>query len=308
MTIWNSADWIVPDWHAPAQVGSLVTTRRGGVSGGVFASLNLGDHVGDDPASVAANREIVCQRMDARPVWLKQVHGVRVIDAAACDGSLPPEADAAFTKRSGVACTVMTADCLPVLLCDTKGQVIAAAHTGWRGLLAGVLEATVDVMETPGRELMAWLGPAIGPRAFEVGGEVRAAFVDADPDAATAFHPVDSGKWLADIYLLARQRLARRGVDRVFGGGFCTVNEAERFFSYRRDGQTGRMASLIWLGDQGSGIRDQGSGIRDQGSGIRDQGSGGRDQVAGGRNYRCLAPPINSHRLLAGEGRERGCG
>jgi YfiH family protein len=141
----------------------------------------------------------------------------------------------------------MTADCLPVLLCDTQGQVVAATHAGWRGLLAGVLEATVAAMETPGRELMAWLGPAIGPRAFEVGDEVRIAFVGADPDAAKAFRPAIGGKWLADIYLLARQRLAMRGVARVFGGDFCTVNESERFFSYRRDGQTGRMASLIWL-------------------------------------------------------------
>jgi YfiH family protein len=247
MTISNSADWIVPDWPAPAQVGSLITTRRGGVSGGVFASLNLGDHVGDDPASVAANRAIVCRQIDARPVWLKQVHGIRVVDAAACDRPLPPEADASFTRHSGVACAVLTADCLPVLLCDTQGQVVAAAHAGWRGLLAGVLEATVDAMETPGRELMVWLGPAIGPRAFEVGDDVRIAFVGADPGAAKAFRPAIGGKWLADIYLLARQRLAWRDVDRVFGGDFCTVNENKRFFSYRRDGQTGRMASLIWL-------------------------------------------------------------
>ena len=254
MTILNNADWIVPDWPAPPWVGSLVTTRQGGVSSGangIFASLNLGDHVGDDPASVAANREIVGRRMDARPVWLKQVHGVRVVDVAACDGQLPPEADAAFARHSGVACAVMTADCLPVLLCDTQGQVVAAAHAGWRGLLAGVLEATVAAMKTPGRDLMAWLGPAIGPRAFEVGEELRNAFVDADPDAAKAFQPAIGGKWLADIYLLARQRLVKRGVERVFGGNFCTVTEKvngnERFFSYRRDGQTGRMASLIWL-------------------------------------------------------------
>ncbi|MDR3221780.1 MAG: peptidoglycan editing factor PgeF [Candidatus Accumulibacter sp.] len=240
-------DWIVPDWPAPVRVGSLVTTRRGGSSCGAFASLNLGDHVGDDPAAVAANRELVYQRIGARPVWLNQVHGTRVIDTAARAASFPPEADAAFARQAGVACAVMTADCLPVLLCDTGGRIVAAAHAGWRGLLAGVLEATVAAMETPGLELIAWLGPAIGPRAFEVGGEVREALVNADPNAAAAFQALGGGKWLADIYLLARQRLAGQGVTRVFGGGFCTVSETARFFSYRRDGRTGRMASLIWL-------------------------------------------------------------
>jgi YfiH family protein len=246
MSIAPGPDWIVPDWPAPSWVGSLVTTRRGGSSSGVFASLNLGDHVGDDPSAVAANREIVCQRIGARPVWLKQIHGVCVIDAGACVEPRPPQADAAFARQPGVACAVMTADCLPVLLCDCAGQVIAAAHAGWRGLLAGVLEATVAAMDVPGPALMAWLGPAIGPRVFEVGGEVREAFIAADPDAAMAFQAA-GGKWLADLSLLARQRLAGRGVTRVFGGGLCTVSEKERFFSYRRDGQTGRMVSLIWL-------------------------------------------------------------
>ncbi|MDR0441106.1 MAG: peptidoglycan editing factor PgeF [Candidatus Accumulibacter sp.] len=242
----NSAEWIIPDWPAPARVGSLSTTRRGGVSVGVFASLNLGEHVGDDPAAVAVNRELVRRRIGARPVWLRQVHGIRVIDAAGGAGTHPAEADAAFTRQAGVACAVMTADCLPVLLCDTGGTVVAAAHVGWRGLLAGVIEAAVAATEAPCRDLLAWLGPAIGPRAFEVGGEVRAAFAAADPEAVEAFHP-SGDKWLADIYLLARQRLAKRGVTRVFGGGFCTLSETERFYSYRRDGRTGRMASLIWL-------------------------------------------------------------
>jgi YfiH family protein len=247
----GDAGWIVPDWPAPAGVGSLATTRRGGVSVGAFASLNLGEHVGDDPAAVAANRDLVCRRIGAWPVWLEQVHGARVIDAAACAGpSLsPPEADAAFTRQAGVACAVMTADCLPVLFCDRDGTVVAAAHAGWRGLLAGVLEATVAAMATPGRDLMAWFGPAIGPRAFEVGDEVRRAFVAADPDAAAAFRPAGD-KWLADITLIARQRLAGRGVVRAFGGGFCTLSEAARFFSYRRDGRTGRMATLIWLSEK----------------------------------------------------------
>jgi YfiH family protein len=243
----NDADWIVPDWPAPARVGSLSTLRGGGFSGGVFASLNLGDHVGDDPATVAANRERVCRRIGAQPVWLRQIHGARVIDAAGNTEPHPPEADAALARQPGIACAVMTADCLPVLFCDIQGTVVAAAHAGWRGLLAGVLEATVAAMETPGRNLLAWLGPAIGPQAFEVGGEVRAAFVAADSGAAEAFCPSSSGKWLADLYLLARRRLAKQGITRVFGGDFCTMSETERFYSHRRDGQTGRMASLIWL-------------------------------------------------------------
>jgi YfiH family protein len=242
----KSTDWIVPDWPAPTGVGSLATTRRGGVSVGAFASLNLGEHVGDDPAAVAANRSLVCRRIGARPVWLRQVHGARVIDAAACVGPFPPEADAAFARQAGVACVVMSADCLPVLFCDRDGTVVAAAHAGWRGLLAGVLEATVAAMAVPGRDVMAWLGPAIGPQAFEVGEEMRQAFTGADPDAAAAFRPA-GGKWLADITLLARQRLAGQGLTRVFGGSSCTWNKAAHFFSYRRDGQTGRMASLIWL-------------------------------------------------------------
>jgi YfiH family protein len=247
MRISHGLDWIVPDWPAPASVGSLATTRRGGVSGGVFAELNLGDHVGDVPAAVAANREILRQRAGARPVWLRQVHGRRVVDLDLEPGRLPAEADAALARKPGVACVVMTADCLPVLFCDLHGTVVAAAHAGWRGLLAGVLEATVAAMKVPGRELMAWLGPAIGPQAFEVGGEVREAFTGADADAAAAFRPSAGGKWLADIYRLARQRLAGQGVVRVSGGGFCTVSDAARFFSHRRDGRTGRMASLVWL-------------------------------------------------------------
>ncbi len=248
MSISNSPQFIVPDWPVPPGVGCLVTTRRGGVSHGVFSSLNLGDHVGDDPKAVVANRDIVSQSVGARPVWLSQIHGTRVVDAAGQNmNDVPHEADAAFTRRTGVACTVMTADCLPVLFCDDAGIVVAAAHAGWRGLLAGVLEATVAAMGVPGNNLMAWLGPAIGPTAFEVGDEVRRAFVDVASEAAPAFRSASNGKWLADIYLLARLRLAGQGVERVFGGNYCTVTEAARFFSYRRDGQTGRMASMIWL-------------------------------------------------------------
>jgi len=248
MTILNDVDVIIPDWPAPSGVGCLVTTRRGGVSQGVFSSLNLGNHVGDNPEAVAANRKIVEQRIGGLPVWLNQVHGTRAIDAADYQrADSPVDADAAYSRRSGAVCAVMTADCLPVLLCDAAGTVVAAAHAGWRGLLAGVLESTIAAMEVPGRSLMAWLGPAIGPQAFEVGGEVRAAFVGVDSKAGLAFQPAAEGKWLADIYQLARQRLAGQGVDRVFGGNLCTVTDEARFFSYRRDGQTGRMASMIWL-------------------------------------------------------------
>lgn len=245
-----SSEWIVPDWPAPPNVRSLLTTREGGVSVGPYSSLNLGLHVGDDPLAVATNRARVSERVAAagEPLWLNQVHGTRVIDAATFsskDG--PPQADAAFSRSAGVVCVVMTADCLPVLFCDDAGSIVAVAHAGWRGLFAGVLEQTIAAMDMPGRALMAYLGPAIGPQSFAVGDEVRSAFVAADAKAATAFTPLQSGKWLADIYRLARQRLAGQGVERIFGGAYCTVSEADRFFSYRRDGRTGRMAAMIWL-------------------------------------------------------------
>lgn len=243
----GEADWIVPEWAQPDGVRCLISTRRGGVSTGDYSSLNFGDHVGDDPYCVAANRALLEARIGARPVWLGQVHGVRVVDAADFPpGSPVPEADAAFTRKSGVACAVMTADCLPVLMCDEAGSVVAAAHAGWRGLLAGVLENTVLAMGVPGVRLMACLGPAIGPQAFTVGDEVRAAFVAADAAAAAAFVPCADGFWLADLYALARQRLARAGVQRVAGGRLCTYSDPENFFSYRRDGRTGRMVSVIW--------------------------------------------------------------
>lgn len=243
-----SEAWIVPDWPAPESVRSLATTRHGGVSTGKYASLNLGDHVGDDAQAVAENRRRVAAVLPATPLWLNQVHGANVLDAATASSAAgAPEADAALARRSGVVCAVMTADCLPVLLCDQSGTVVAAAHAGWRGLHAGVLERTVAAMACPGAQLLAWLGPAIGPDAFEVGDEVRAAFVGANPEAGAAFRALRSGKWLADIYLLARLALARVGVTAVYGGDYCTVHEAARFFSYRRDGATGRMASLIWL-------------------------------------------------------------
>lgn len=235
------------DWPAPPQVRTLVTTRRGGVSEAPYASLNLGTHVGDDPARVADNRALLRELLPAEPAWLNQVHGTRVVDAATADDT--PDADASVARAPGAVCVVMTADCLPVLLCDRAGSTVAAVHAGWRGLCDGVLEAAVAAMAVAPGELLAWMGPAIGPDAFEVGAEVRAAFVARDPAADAAFAPIDDGKYLADLYALGRQRLAAAGVGAVTGGDHCTVIERDLFFSYRRDRQTGRMASLIWLED-----------------------------------------------------------
>jgi polyphenol oxidase len=247
-TIVSSDDWIAGDWPAPPNVRSLMTTRRGGVSRGAFASFNLGAHVGDDPAHIVENRRRLAISLPAQPLWLNQKHGVGVIDAdSAAAGGDPPEADAAVARSRHKVCAVLTADCLPVLLCDQAGSVVAAAHAGWRGLLAGILAQTVAAMRRPPGELLAYFGPAIGPQAFEVGKEVRAAFVAADTQADAAFKPLPADKWLANIYLLAQQSLASLGVNAIYGGEYCTVCEEERFFSYRRDGTTGRMASLIWL-------------------------------------------------------------
>ena len=229
---------------------ALVTTRLGGVSSAPFASLNLGDHVGDAPEAVAANRRLLRRHLPSEPVWLQQVHGIKCIDAQLAATATPTgvatEADAGFTRAPGVVCAVLTADCLPVLLCDEDGSAVAAAHAGWRGLASGVIESTVGAMGLPGERLMAWLGPAIGPDNFEVGGEVRAAFIAHDRRAAEAFVAKPDGKWLCNIYLLARQRLAGLNVRRIASADFCTVNDTEHFYSYRRDGVTGRMASLIW--------------------------------------------------------------
>lgn len=236
---------IVPEWPAPAGVKSLMTTRAGGVSQAPWASLNLGDHVGDDPAHVEANRARLRQHLPDEPAWLRQVHSARVVEL----GHVPnPEADAAFTREPAQVCAVLTADCLPVLFCDRAGSVVAAAHAGWRGLAAGVLESTVAAMRVAPREILAWMGAAIGPQAFEVGNDVREAFVARHPEAAGAFLPQPTpGKWLADIYRLARIHLGHIGVQAIYGGGRCTFSEAESFYSYRRDGVTGRMAALIWL-------------------------------------------------------------
>lgn len=237
---------IEPDWPAPRTVRALSTTRRGGVSLGAYADLNLADHVGDDALAVARNRARLARwlSLPAAPRWLRQVHGRRV--AVLGPAGSPEEADAAVTQEPGVVCAVLTADCLPLLLCDRQGRRVAAVHAGWRGLVDGVIEATVAEMACAPCDLLAWLGPAIGAQAFEVGPEVRERFVTADSGATAAFRPGRRDRWLADIDRLARQRLSRLGVVEVAGGGFCTYSDAQRFFSYRRDGSCGRMATLIW--------------------------------------------------------------
>ncbi|SFO68349.1 conserved hypothetical protein [Ectopseudomonas composti] len=240
----NAHDWLTPDWPAPANVRACVTTRSGGVSVAPFDSFNLGDHVDDDPAAVAANRQHLVGALGCQPAWLRQVHGIIVAQA---DPETVIEADGNWTATPGIACTAMTADCLPALFCDRAGTRVAAAHAGWRGLAGGVLEATVQALGVAPQELLVWLGPAIGPAAFEVGAEVREAFMQQHAEAASAFAPsVNAGKFMADIYQLARIRLAAIGVTAVSGGGLCTYNDP-RFYSYRRSARTGRFASLIWL-------------------------------------------------------------
>lgn len=241
------------DWPLPSGLRAAFTTRTGGVSAAPWDSFNVAAHVGDEPADVAANRVRLKEQLalPAEPCWLNQVHGVKVcnLDAAAMDTAVT--ADASVTSVPGRVCVVMVADCLPVLFASRDGQKVAAAHAGWRGLAAGVLEQTVAALGVPGGELSAWLGPAISAENFEVGEEVRAAFVDADPGAAAAFVPNARGRWQADLAGLARRRLARLGVTDVNGGQWCTFGDRERFFSHRRDGhlhagQGGRMAALIW--------------------------------------------------------------
>ncbi len=238
--------WITPGWPAPQGFYAASTLRSGGVSGGEYATLNMGDHVGDDATAVATNRQRLQQALalPSAPSWLTQVHGVACVDAA--DSALGCEADASCTLRPGVVCAVLTADCLPLLLCDKNGGAVAAVHAGWRGLAAGVIESTIAAMGQ-GRTLMAWLGPAIGPQRFEVGAEVRAAFVARDAEASDAFIAGEEGRWLADLYQLARIILRKQGVNDVYGGQWCTASDAEHFYSYRRDGVTGRMATLIWM-------------------------------------------------------------
>ncbi len=270
---------ISPNWPAPKNVRALQTTRNGGVSAAPYASLNLGDHVGDELLAVERNRMLLEPLLPSEPVWLKQVHGTAVVDAG--HTTCWPEGDACVSFHPGAVCVVMTADCLPVLLCDEQGSVVGAVHAGWRGLCDGIIESTARAMNVPPGTLMAWLGPAIGPQAFEVGEEVRAAFITRQREAAAAFTPSpptpdnfasasadselrvlaplplageggalapgEGEKWYADIYQLARLRLNALGITRIYGGGLCTHTDSVRFFSYRRDGVTGRMGTFIWL-------------------------------------------------------------
>lgn len=248
--------WLTPDWPAPANVMALCSTRTGGAGSGPWASFNLAAHVGDDRSAVASNRAQLRAHLPADPVWLAQVHGVQVIDPARHDPASTPEADAACTRTTGTPCAVLTADCLPVLLCDrsacgTVATEVAAIHAGWRGLADGVLEAAAAAMRTRPQDWLAWIGPCIGRDAFECGDDVLEAFCGGHPEALGTFRPVPGtpGKWLGDLPAIARQRLVALGVpaNRIHGGSLCTVSDPARFFSFRRDGVTGRMASLVWL-------------------------------------------------------------
>ena len=238
------ADWLIPDWPAPQNVRACVTTRSSGDSVEPFAFFNLGEHVGDSSEQVQRNRQYLAETLQCQPVWLNQVHGVSVVVA---DTVHTLAADASMSRELGLACCIMSADCLPVLFTDQDGTCVAAAHAGWRGLAAGVLENTVASMQVPAQQIMAWLGPAIGAAVFEVGNEVRDAFVQQHAVAVQAFVPSKNPqRWLADIYQLARIRLAACGVQAVYGGGLCTLTDL-RFYSYRRQSVTGRFASLVWL-------------------------------------------------------------
>ncbi len=247
--------WLVPDWPAPANIHAATTLRHGGVSLGAYESLNPALHVGDNADKVRQNRQLINEmlQLPAEPVWLEQIHSNRLIKAET--GAPLQQADASYTQEPGVVCAVLTADCLPLLVCDDDGSRVAAIHAGWRGLLAGIIGNTITAMRPPNPPLckrgglggvMVWLGPAIGPECFEVGSEVRDAFLAKSEAYTAAFSEQGNGKWLADIYQLARVDLATLGIVNVYGGHFCTVTEHERFYSYRRDKDTGRMATLIW--------------------------------------------------------------
>lgn len=240
-----AADLLFPDWPAPENVKAVITTRAGGVSVAPYDSLNLGTHVGDDARAVAENRRRLQTFLGCEAAWLNQVHGVAVVEA---DPTQILTADASWSATPNIACTIMTADCLPVLFCNRAGTRVAAAHAGWRSLVGGVLEASVSALDCAPSEVLTWLGPAIGPRAFEVGAEVREAFMACHPQAAAAFVPsVNAGRFMANLYQLARVRLAAVGVTAIYGTERCTFTEEAQFFSYRRAAQTGRLASLIWL-------------------------------------------------------------
>lgn len=243
----QSPGFLMPDWPAPSNVHALVTLRTGGYSMGPYTSFNLAAHTGDDPETVSKNRELLrtCFRLPSEPVWLQQVHGNRMIGADSDTGCT--EADGSWTRVPGMVCAVMTADCLPVLICNQKGSMVAAAHAGWRGLHRGIVTNAVSMFKSDPAELIVWLGPAIGPQAFEVGAEVVRSFTESNPGNESAFKKTDDRHWLCDLYALARLELASLGVTTVYGGNQCTYTDELRFYSYRRDSVTGRMASIIWL-------------------------------------------------------------
>lgn len=240
-------EFIIPNWQAPPQVRAYTTTRQGGCSQFPYASFNLADHVGDDSNAVATNRATLKQllQLPTEPLWLTQVHGIEAVIAE--ENGYHCAADASYTHQPHRICVILTADCLPILFCDRKGTQVAAAHAGWRGLAGGILEATVQRFDAKPQDILAWLGPAISAQAFEVGDEVRESFLNHSLQAEPAFHFHRPGHWLADLYLLAKQRLNACGIKEISGGDFCTYTDATRFYSYRRDKITGRMASLIWL-------------------------------------------------------------
>lgn len=246
----TGADLIIPQWPAPGNVHAAATTRRGGYSQPPYDSFNLAAHVGDQPEAVQQNRELLRRelRLPASPCWLDQRHGseVAVVDNVT-PGKTPRTADAAVAQSGGKVCVVLTADCLPVLLCDKGGTCVAAVHAGWRGLAAGVLAAALAQLNVPADGLMAWLGPCISARAYEVDQPVRARLLAASPDSGSAFHPSRPGHWLADLAAVARLQLREHGVIEIYGTDLCTYSEPQRFFSHRRDGDTGRQATLIWL-------------------------------------------------------------
>jgi len=243
----QSPGFLQPDWPAPPGVHALVTLRTGGFSTGPYTSFNLAAHTDDDPAAVSRNRELLRTyfRLPSEPVWLHQVHSNRMVEAGPDSGGA--EADGCSTSTAGKVCAVMTADCLPVLICNRTGTRVAAAHAGWRGLHKGIITNAISMFNSGPAELMVWLGPAIGPQAFEVGADVIRSFTASSSENATAFKQTDDQHWLCDLYTLARLELAGLGVTSVFGGNQCTYTDELRFYSYRRNSITGRMASIIWL-------------------------------------------------------------
>lgn len=240
---------LTPDWPAPKHVRAYTTTRLNGFSHDPYASFNLGDHVGDDHENVLQNRTYLKKilNLPTDPIWLNQIHSTDIFNV---DRDVKPQsADGSYTSHKNIVCAVLTADCLPILLCDQSGTQIAAVHAGWRGLAAGVIESALNSFNPTDKKIIAWIGPAIGQAFYEVGDDVRDKFLEIDADAGKAFQPYKQSKWLANMNLLARQRLEKSGVSEIFGGDLCTFQDSERFFSFRRDGKTGRMASLIWISD-----------------------------------------------------------